>query len=238
MNKLKKLLLLLLIIFVSIYVTYTLYHDKTVSLISLGDAFALGENSYGEISVGYPDFLVEKLKQTKKVKMFTKDFSGRDYYIKDLIEDIEKNKRILLNNRSLSLKNAMREANYITLSIGACDILSQMSFQHIDRLSKSDTEIIEDITNDMNDLLTEMIKYNKNIILVGYHNLYMNTNDSELFKLLNEAYKKLAMKYKITYIDIYDLIDNTYLENPNSLYLNENGYKLIADQIYQKIKKG
>lgn len=236
MSKLKKLVILLIVIFVSIYVTYALYHDKTISLISLGDSFALGENSYGEVDVGYPDFLVENLKKDKKIKFFTKDFAVRDYYIKDLTEDIIKNKRVLLNNKSLSLKNAMREANYITLSIGACDILSQMSFQHIDRLSKTDNEIIAKVTEDMNELLEEIIKYNKNIILVGYHNLYMNTNDSELFKLLNEAYKKIATKYRITYIDIYNLIDNSYLENPNSLYLNEQGYRLIADKIFETIK--
>ena len=81
-------ILFFIIVFAVIYLIYFLYHDKTISYIALGDAYALGENPYGEVGLGYPDYFIDKISKNKKVKLYTKDFSNKNYYVHELYEDI------------------------------------------------------------------------------------------------------------------------------------------------------
>ncbi len=229
-------ILFFIIVVVQIYLIYFLYHGKMLSYVALGDGLSLGVNPYGEISSGYPDYLVESLKSdNKKIKLYTKNFSNSGYYINDLYEDIIFNKKILIDDKTLSIKSAIRDSNFITLSIGANDIMSKVSFNDTNLLTNED--IINSVVIDMRKLLKEIKKYNNKVILVGYYDLYLNSNEDNIFKLLNFQYKKLASEYKINYVDTYDIINERYLENPKSFYPNGNGYREIAKKIKSILKK-
>ena len=228
-------ILFFIIVFAVIYLIYFLYHDKTISYVALGDAYAMGENPYGEVGLGYTDYFIDEISKNKKVKLYTKDFSKKNYYVHELYEDIVSNKNILINDKTLSLKNALREADIITLSIGADDIMSKVSFNDVNKLSNE--KIVKETIDDINKLLNEVLKYNNCILIVGYYNFYMNKNDNNVFSLLNNELKNLTNRKSIEYIDTYSLIDNKYLENPNSFYPNTKAYQLISDEIIKHLKK-
>ena len=229
-------ILFFIIVIAQIYLIYFLYHGKTISYVALGDDFSLGVNSYGEVSSGYPDFLVESLKNNNKnIKLYTKEFSSKGYYINDLYEDIIFNKKILIDDKPLSIKSAIRDSSFVTLSIGAYDVMSRVSFNNTHLLTND--EIINSVTLDMRKLLKEIKKYNNNIILVGYYDLYLNSSEDNIFKLLNTQYKNLADEFDITYVDTYNIINERYLENPRSFFPNGNGYREISKKIKKTLKK-
>ena len=228
-------ILFFIIVIVVIYLIYFLYHDKTVSYIALGDSYALGENPYGEVTLGYSDYLIDQIRKNKKVKFYTKDFSRKNYYIHELYDDIVDNKHILINDKSLSLKNALRESDFITLSIGADDIMSKVAFNDVNKLSKD--VIVKDTISEINKLLNEILKYNDNIVVVGYYNFYINKNDSNIFSIFNTEFRNLCLKKEIIYVDTYNLIDDKYLENPESFYPNQKAYQIISKEILKNIKK-
>ena len=229
-------LLFFIIVIVQIYLIYFLYHGKTISYVALGDGFSVGVNPYGEESSGYADYLVESLKRDgKKIKLYTKDFSNNSYYINDLYEDIIFNKKILIDDKTLSIKSAIRDSNFITLSIGANDVMSRVSFNDTNLLTNED--IINSVTLDMRKLLKEIKKYNNNIILVGYYDLYLNSSEDNIFKLLNTQYKNLADSEDIIYVDTCNVINERYLENPRSFYPNGNGYRDVSKKIKKTLKK-
>ncbi len=229
-------ILFFIIVIIVIYFIYSLYDGKTISYVALGDDFSLGVNSYGYVNSGYPDYLVDSLKNNnKKIKLYTKDFSNKNYYIKDLYEDVIFNKKILIDDKPLSIKSAVRDSNFITVSIGAVDVMSKVAFRSSNLLTNQD--IVNSVVVDMKKLLEELKKYNSNIILVGYYDLYLNSSEENIFKLLNFQYKKLADELNIDYVDTYEIINERFLENPNSFYPSEKGYRLIAREIEKVINK-
>ncbi len=231
--KYKKILFFVLVIII-IYLIYFFYHGKTISYIALGDSFALGENPYGEVGYSYADYLRDDLSKNKNIKLYTKEFTKKNYYIQDLYEDIIFNKKILIDGKTLSLKSTLRDANLITISIGKDDLFSKISFQQSKNIS--DDDIVDNISHEMNLLIKEIMKYNSNIILVGYYNLFYDKNDSKIFEKLNEEYKSIAKKHGITYIDIYNKMNYDNLSNPNSYYPNVEGYRFIESEIMKSFK--
>ena len=76
------------------------------------------------------------------------------------------------------------------------------------------------------------------IILIGYYNPYLNGNKEleRLFAYINDKYYDIAKKYKLTYIDIYKIINKNYLPNIRDYHLNSKGYLKIASKIIEELK--
>lgn len=229
----------LIITFLTIYIIYFCNQNKSLTYLALGDSFAVGENAYGEQSYGYTDYLANYLSRNYDLKLYTKGFSNKDYRINDLLQDIKLNKSILIDNKALSLKSALREADYLTLTIGANDILSKMSFKNEETVTSFETkEIINDVTDSLEELIKEIKKYNKGtIMLVGYYNLYSYKDKDIIFEDLNLKTKKLSNKYDLIYIDTYSIITKKYLPNSINIHPNTLGYEVIFNKIKEKIPK-
>lgn len=223
---------------IAIYIIYAFASPDDISYLALGDSFALGENPYGEVAYGYSDYLSNYLAQNHHLKLYTKKFASVDARIKDIQQDILLNRKVYIDGKSIGLKSGLRDTDIITLSVGANDLLSQISVLSEVMIEKKQDEIIDKIGADLTSLLNEIEKYNKNIVLVGYYNLYpKNEVYRVLFKKLDEKYREVSQDKKIIYISLYDDFPyDKYLPNPFNIHPSIEGYEYIYQKIVQNIE--
>lgn len=230
-------LIVTILTFIAIYFIYILASPNDISYLALGDSFALGENPYGEVAYGYSDYLSNYFASNHHLKLYTKKFASRDARIKDVKQDILLNRKVYVNGKSVGLKSGLRDADIITLSIGANDLISEINMISEVMLERKTVEIIETIEKNLDDLVKEMLKYNKNIILIGYYNFYPTKENYQLlFLKLDKAYKKVCKQNKITYISLYDNFHyEKYLPNPFNIHPSIEGYEYMKNKIVENI---
>lgn len=239
----KKGLPIILAVITLTFVAYYKFDTKKVNFIALGDGIALGENSSGKISVSFNDYLKEELAQKRQVKFYTKDFCKKDMRIKDLRNQIDTNYQIKYKNKKISINQAIHNANLITLSIGATDLFYSLKINNT-YLKANDEEYIykqvDILFEDLEKLIKQIRKdYDKKLIVIGFYNPLTNQNYinneiyDEVFSYCDDLYYKLSYKYNFTYIKTNNLIrkNKKYLPNSNSIHLNRQGYKQIANEI-------
>lgn len=228
-------LIVLIITCILIYIIYNNNDKRIITYISLGDGFAEGINSYEQKDFGYSYYLKNYLESNNKLNKCYDNFSYKDIMIKDLYKDIIIDQK---NNQKENLKQALRNSNLLTLSIGINDLIYQISLTNNLTDSKKEA-IINKICKDLKKTISELQKYYKyDIYLIGYYDFYpQNSVESYLLKQLNKKYKELSTKNNIIFIETKDIINRNsgYLENPNSFYPNTEGYQKIYNKILEEI---
>lgn len=226
----------IIVLLLTIFIIYNISKTDKLNYIALGDSLAEGMNPYGEIGYSYTDYLADYLKSNNKLSSYTKKYTKSGYITDNIINDISTNNE---------LKKDLRESNLVTISIGANDFLKNVNFREMT------VDNIKDIKSSINDVfpkiektIKEVRKYAKNkIIIVGYYNpipFLFNTNSNDLdilFAYIDEEYQKIADSYNCQYLSLYLLFkSNTqYLPNPADIHPNLEGYKKIADLIFNFI---
>lgn len=228
-------LIVLILTCILVYFIYQNNNHHNITYISLGDGIAMGINSDGVKGYGYSDYLKDYLKNNHKLHKYYSNFSYQDIRINDLYKDILINEK---DSEEENLKQALRESNLLTLSIGFNDLIYQSSLKEI--TTKKDSEIvISKIEQDLKKLLTEIKKYYKyDIYLIGYNNFYpQNSVDKKLLDELNLKYKELSTEFQINYIEVDDHINKNsgYFEARDSFYPTEEEYKEIYNKILREI---
>lgn len=223
----------------SIYLIYNCNDtNHKITYISLGDGYAEGLNSYYQPSYGYSDYLKDYLEQQGNLNYYYSGFSDKEMTLKDLRKDILIN--VKEKEGHTSIKEALRESNLLTLSIGLNDIRYKLS-EYQNPTSKQQQQIVTEIKEEMQKTIKEIKKYYKyDIYIVSYNNLYpQNSVERKLLEELNKEYKKLEKEDHMIYIKNTEIEENPekYLENPTSIYPNELGYKEIYQNIQAKIEK-
>lgn len=222
------------IVVLLIFVIYLTTIDKKVYYLTLGDELSLSTDEV----VSYSDKVVRCLNNNEKLEIFVNDFSKDNYYIKDVISDINENKRINHENKKISIKNALIKADLLTISIGMNDIISKINIKNLN-LSNNYSFLyndIDEIVNDIDEMLKLVRSYCKeDIILLGLYYPF-NLQNQELVNIFlygNNKFKEVADKYNVRYIDIYNIFleDDKYLSKNNTLYPSQTGYNTIAEQI-------
>lgn len=235
MKIIKKHLKLILFIITCLLV-YLIYHTSStrdkINYISLGDGYAEGINCYEKKDYGYTDYLKEEIRKKNHLNYYFEGFSKKENSINDLYKNILINER---NKKQEGIKQALRESNLLTITIGFNDLLYKKSLTPT-ILESRQKEIIQEIILELDQLMMEIKKYyKKEIYLVGYYNFYpQDSVDKILLDLLNKEYKKYAKRKNITYIEIENDLSK-YYENPNSYYPSTLGYQEIYHQILKKI---
>lgn len=232
-----KKLLIFIAVCLSIFFIYQKNNQKNINYTSLGDGFALGENSYGEINYGYSDYIKDYLMENNKLNNYVKDFSTKTMSIETLYENIVTNKKIKLKNKEINIKQTLRESTIVTLSVGLNDLIYRLSLIENPTDSQLD-HIISEIDSSFKELITEMNKYHPHkIYVIGYYNVKPNNY------YLKEGIKKLNKIYSsnknIIYIPTYELFENNsaYRSNASNIHPNSFGYRAIYQEIMPKISK-
>ncbi len=232
-----------LIVFVitcfSIYFIYNYSGEQNkITYITLGDGYAEGLNSYQQPSYGYSDYLKDYYEERDELKFYYDGYTNKEMTLKDLKKDIELNTRE--KDGHTSIKEALRESNLLTMSVGLNDIRHKLS--ECDQITKNDEKRIEkEITNQVEETIKELRKYYKyDIYIIEYPNLYpQNSMERRLLTKLNNKYKSLSKEKYTVFVENPEIEKNRekYVENPKTIYLNSFGYKKIFENIKANIEK-
>lgn len=240
-------LFVFLIISMTIIFIYFVFNDNKVYYLALGDSLARGVTPYGKEDKSYTDYLKEDIEKRDKLETFVKEYTKSGYTITDILNDLDSNKKIVHNNKTITLDHALIKADLVTISIGANDVIKRI--KDYDKLKKdisidSIKFIVDETMYDLDVLLKEIrSKCKEEIILVGYYNplpeiLPFSENDTDkLFAYINDEMRKTASKYNIHYIDIYPLFKSNkeFLPNKLDIHPNLDGYKAIENEIIKYI---
>ena len=241
--KLKKLIFcgVMCIIIYGIYCTTT---TNQITYLSLGDSLALGENAYGDVQYGYSDFIASYLKRNDMLAFYSKDFAKSGARIGDLENSIFKNEKITVQKKQYAIKELLREADLVTVSIGANDLLSDLSLSSMDSFLLDEEKMLEKIDAmllSLDELFQLLQKYMKGkVIVVGYYNP-LHESDAKvnrLFSYLEKGYEEKCERYHFTYLSIRTLFENhqDYLPNPFNIHPGNQGYQAIANQIIDELE--
>ncbi len=224
-----KKILLMLIIFVAVFLIYLFNIDNKIYYLSL-ESF----NEFNEENGDYDESVINYLSINNKLEKAVVEFSKNNYLINDLANDIRENKKIKINNKNITLKNALIKADLVTIFVGMNEINNKSLLSKNNDLKQYN--YIDNLLTELDKLLSLTREYCKeDIFIIGVYYPYQEYQAGlvDLFSYYNERYKDLASKYNMKYIDIY----NTFLENTSYLSSNDNnspslkGYKYISDQI-------
>ena len=105
-----KKLIIIFLIFFSIFYIYLLTCDEKIYYLSIS-------NNYN--SNDFSNIIAKKLKRNNLLEIHVNEFSNNNNRITDYIDMIDDNKYIIKNNKKIHFKNALIKADIITLSLGS-----------------------------------------------------------------------------------------------------------------------
>lgn len=241
-------LIVFLLALLLVFLTYNFFskENKKISYIALGDSIAEGMNSYSVVDYGYTDYINDYLKGKDFLSFYTKKYAISGYKIRDLKNDIEDNKVIEQDDKKIYLKEALRESDLVTLTIGANDFLELLSLDNIDKIIlniKDTKKEIDNILEKEKDIIVLIKKFAKRqIIVTGYFNPFprlenYKNNIDELVKYYNNNLSELCDELEVDFVDIFGVLDGNEKAFPNPLNIHPNkyGYELIFKEILKKI---
>lgn len=233
----KKIIIVIVILF-SIFFIYLSTVDKKVYYLALGDSIAAGVNASGMEDYGYSDYIKTYLENRDLLETYINEFAVSGYRSIDLKRDIIDNKKIIINDKNITLKNALIKADIVTLSIGANDFFYYLNANYDDVYDH-----INESLNDVESLFKLVREYCKeDIIVVGYYTPFkehekIDTMD-EIIKFANKKLEELCSEYNMYFVDIFELFkENPYLPNPNDIHPSIEGYEAISKEIIKVIDK-
>lgn len=236
-----KTIFILSIIILFVFLIYLTTLDKKVYYLALGDSLALGQTPYGNIDYGYTDYIKDYLKDKDLLEKYINEFASPSYRTTDIIRDIEDNKKIYINNKPQTLKNALIKADLVTLSIGLNDLLYKFTINDINKSYVFNH--IDEMMVDMEKLFELLKKYCKeDIFIMGYYIPTVYSNNQDIRDYINYANKKLdllAQIYKISFISVDKVLDEKlkYFPNPYNIHPTKQGYEEISELFIEKIEE-
>lgn len=231
-----KKIMVFVLCFLLVFVIYKVTYNNKIDYLALGDGLALGQTYYGTVGYGYTDYVADYLKNQKKLKTYNKNFAENHITVKQLKNDIENNKKEIVDGKTIYINNAIANAEVITLSIGnyeISDINKYINYEY-EALLKTETLITDVIS-----IINLIRKYNNNATLyfIGYYS-YGKENNDKIIKYTDEKFENLSKKNNFTFIKISNIFSKNieYLPNTLANYPSREGYKNISKKIITKLK--
>lgn len=196
-----KKLIIIFLIFFSIFYIYLLTCDEKIYYLSIS-------NNYN--SNDFSNIIAKKLKSNNLLEIHVNEFSNNNNRITDYIDMIDDNKYIIKNNKKIHFKNALIKADIITLSLGTKDFITNYG---------DSTEKVLTIRNNIETLIKKIREYSKEDIY--FISIYSEYVDSKYIDKLNNDIKSICNDNKIKFINI----------NNNYNYITENNNELISKYV-------
>ncbi|MGD9604595.1 MAG: leucine-rich repeat protein [Bacilli bacterium] len=225
-----------------------IYFGSNVSsslYLALGDSVAAGHMSDNTLSKGYADYLGEKLVVAQMATQFHNDFAKSGMSSSGLLYRLEHPDLFTINDQTIIEEIA--KANYITISIGANDLLAKLGINFNPfSLSYDATEIFIAFTQLRNNYISiiDIIRsYNQKaqIYLISYYmplpyfSNSFSLQDYEMFQKLDETIADVAYVTNTYFVDISSVSSITNIPNPINIHPGESGYQFISDIIFKKM---
>lgn len=212
MKKIKIFLFIILLIIIIVLIYYNFYNNKQNLLV-------LGSNLTKE-DIKYYDYVKLYLENNNLLKTYDNSYVKDNYLIKDLTKDIYNNNKVYINNKEHNIKALLAKANIVLIGLNNNELKND--YKSCDILLKN----IEDLLNQVN-----IYKKDKVYVLGFYDDSY-----NKYVTYVNNKLKQLIIDYKMTYIDINSIVNNSDgLNEDNNLSLNLNNK--IGNKIIKKLEK-
>ncbi|WP_042479184.1 S-layer homology domain-containing protein [Bacillus ndiopicus] len=225
---------------------------ENLDYLALGDSLAAGIQETGELGLSYADFLALSMTEEYNLSSYNKGFAYPGYTTADVLNDIKNNvtKPIYnadgLQSESVAIRDAIANAEVITISAGANDILKHFNKETLEFDLKGAFEGIQQMGKNYEAILKEIIAINPDayVLIMGYYNPFPYLDDSlqvqldALVSAINKIIREASSNQMAIFVDTAEYIASdfkTYLPNPQNIHLSEAGYKLVADLFLNEI---
>ncbi|REB05224.1 N-acetylmuramoyl-L-alanine amidase [Sporosarcina sp. BI001-red] len=227
-----------------------------VNYLALGDSLAFGISSDGLPGKGYPDFLAESLQEMEKLSSSNKGFAYPGYTAPDVLQDLRDNVTkpvvgIGQEGKKFELHQAIQQANLITISVGANDMLKHIKIDPATGAPQFDmaqiTDAIQQVGMEYNQILKAIYEINPNVqvYVMGYYNPFptlaadYQPQLAQLLAGLNGSIQAGMQGTPAVFVPTSEQIAKdfkTYLPNPANIHLSEAGYKVVADEFGKQLE--
>ena len=222
-----------------------------VDYLALGDSLAAGINDQNVLTDGYADYLADELEKMGVLQSFNKGFAYPGFKTTNILSDLAADitKPIVsevtdgkpVEKESIAISEAIKEAELITLSVGANDVLANLT-RNADGTFTFDTvqvlASLEETAKNVAAIVTTIKTINPNakVVVMGYYNPFptVTTMKFQLDYLVNSldtAIAKVVTGLGATFVDVKADIEKnaaSYLPNPNNIHLSAAGYQAVA----------
>src|SRR5690625_530196 len=251
-NRSLKYLLLSLLVFFLVSPLYVMAEEgESVELnyVALGDSLAAGflnktDPPLYAIGNGYPFFIKQGIEAETRygINLTNRVIGG--YTTKDVRIQVE---------YDLVVQEQVRSADFITLDVGANDLLGAVDIGAIDT---SDPEAMEadiqdamaaldQVEGNMDAILDKITELNPDapIYVMGYYNALPYLEDLQeivitIIGMLNDRIHNVTGHYDASYVPTFVAYEGNYelyLPNPNNIHPTEEGYEVIANLFLEQI---
>lgn len=228
-----------------------------ITYLALGDSLAYGISSDGLPGEGYPDFLAQTLHEENILKSSNKGFSFPGYTASDVLKDLKDNVTkpsvgIGQKGQDLELHKSIAEADLITISVGANDILEYVEIDPETGAPQIDLPgleaAIKQVGVNYKQILTEIdaIHPTAQVYVMGYYNPFPHIGDAfqpqleQLLVALNGSIQAGINGTNAVFVPTSEAIAADFLAhlpNPKNIHLSEAGYKVVAAQFYKQLQE-
>lgn len=224
-------------------------NGKPVDYLAIGDSLAAGVNEENNISRGYTDFLAQEILDQGLLASYNKGFAYPGYTTENVLSDLKSDVTKPVVNLSgvqtelVSLRDAVSEAEIITISVGANDVLKYLTKDETGAPKIDFVGVqagIKSIAANYSAILQELKGLNPHveIFIMGYYNPYpyldgYQTELSNVVATLDSTVQQLAKASGAHFIPVADRVASdykTYLPNPKNIHLSEEGYKAVSEE--------
>lgn len=206
--KLFKRIFVILIILITILIYYK-FENKKINYVAIN--ITEKEN--------YSDYFVKNIKKLGKFNKILETKMSSE----ELLEDIDNNIEIL---EDVTIQNIINSASIITIMLNPNEIYNTKTYNEL-----------EIIINNINQILFKIRKIsNAKIYFLGFYNIYDNKEIDNKIIYTNSKIENLCKKYKIEYIDLYNVLKNRkylFYINDNNLP-NKDANIMISNEILKK----
>ena len=204
-------------------IIYCFTQTSEITIVSIGDGLSLGMTAYGIEGISFNDYLSNDYKTEHKLKRYIHEFANAGKTIKELIYEIKENRSITIKNEEIEIKQAINEADILTVAIGMDELAT----------TKVTNQIKEEYLHDLEELLSMISMLNqKKVIIVSLY--AWGKNDFLTVEKLNASIRDIALTNGFLFVDINKIMMNQeYFLTTDSYYINYLGHK----EIYNEIKK-
>lgn len=206
--KLFKRIFVILIILITILIYYK-FENKKINYVAIN----ITEK------VNYSDYFVKNIKKLGKFNKILETKMSSE----ELLEDIDNNIEMLEN---VTIQNIINSASIITIMLNPNEIYNAKTYNEL-----------EIIINNINQILSKIRKIsNAKIYFLGFYNIYDNKEIDNKIIYTNSKIESLCKKYKIDYIDLYNVLKNRkylFYINDNNLP-NKDANIMISNEILKK----
>lgn len=227
-----------------------------VDYLALGDSLVAGVNSDNELGKGYADFLAESIHSISALESYNKGFAIPGYSTDDVLRDIQDDvikgaNGIGYEEVAVGLRESIADAEIITISVGANDVLPFVKRDPATGSTKLDQQVMkiafQKVAQNYNAILKQIDQINPDakVYVMGYYNPfpYMSEEVQPIFKLLLDSLNKSIVAgvegtgaIFVPTVEVIASDFETYVPNTKNIHLSEAGYLKVAEQFWNALQ--